>query len=76
MVDLEFADAVASALKLAVISARGGEASLLAGSADEVQRLCRRAAWQLLFDLDGRSLLDLAMAKLAAEEGLVPQRAA
>jgi hypothetical protein len=37
---------------------------------DDLQRLCRRAAWQLMFDLDGQSLLDLALAKLSVEQDL------
>jgi hypothetical protein len=32
-----------------------------------LQRVCRRAARQLLFDLDGQALLELALKKLSAE---------
>jgi hypothetical protein len=76
MFDLEFADSVASALKHAVVSVRGSEDGLSERAPDDLQRICRRAAWQLLFDLDGKSLLELAMAKLAAEHSLAPKRAA
>ncbi len=70
MLDMQFTDTIASALNVAVASVRGSDKALAEGGRDDVQRICRRAAWQLLFDLDGQTLLDLAMAKLSAEHDL------
>jgi hypothetical protein len=77
MLDVQFTDTIASALSAAMTSAQQGASDSPADlKADDVQRLCRRAAWQLMFDLDGQSLLDLALAKLSAEQDLIFARAA
>jgi hypothetical protein len=77
MLDVQFTDTIASALNAAMTSAQQGASDSSADlKADDVQRLCRRAAWQLMFDLDGQSLLDLALAKLSAEQDLGFARAA
>jgi hypothetical protein len=71
MLDVQFTDTIASALNAAMTSAKQGANDSSADlRADDMQRLCRRAAWQLMFDLDGQSLLDLALAKLSAEQDL------
>ena len=76
MVDLQFADTIASALRSAMVAAQDGDRSLSERGPEYLQRVCRRAAWQLMFDLDGQSLLDLALAKLSAEQSLSFSRAA
>jgi hypothetical protein len=76
MLDLQFTDRIASALTYALTSAQQDSAVSADLAKDDVQRICRRAAWQLMFDLDGQSLLDLALAKLSAEQDLVLDRAA
>jgi len=76
MVDLQFTDRIASALSCALTSAQQDSAVSSGLAKDDVQRVCRRAAWQLMFDLDGQSLLDLALAKLSAEQDLTFDRAA
>ena len=77
MLDVQFTDTIASALNAAMLSAQqGANDSSSDLRPDDVQRLCRRAAWQLMFDLDGQSLLDLALAKLSAEQDLSFARAA
>jgi hypothetical protein len=70
MLDVEFTDTVASALSVALVDAQKRDPVSSNESPDYVRRVCRRAAWQLLFDLDGQSLLDLALAKLSAERDL------
>ena len=75
MLDVQFTDTIASALNDAVVSVQPKDSVLSAGS-DDLRRICRRAAWQLLFDLDGQSLLDLAISKLSAEESLPVRHAA
>jgi hypothetical protein len=75
MLDSRFADTVASALSAAVASVQGEGRGLSAGQPEDIQRICRRAAWQLLFDLDGQAMLDLALAKISAEQEL-PRKAA
>ena len=76
MLDMRFADTVASALSAAVASVQGSEPALSEARPDDVQRICRRAAWQLLFDLDGQAMLDLALAKISAEQDLPRRKAA
>jgi hypothetical protein len=76
MLDSRFADTVASALSAAVASVQGEGRSWSADQPEDVQRVCRRAAWQLLFDLDGQSMLDLALAKISAEQELPRRKAA
>ena len=75
MLDVQFTDTIASALNDAVVSVQARDSALPTGP-DDLRRICRRAAWQLLFDLDGQSLLDLAISKLSAEESLPIRRAA
>jgi hypothetical protein len=71
MLDVQFTETIASALNAAMLTAKQGANDAPANLApDDLQRLCRRAAWQLMFDLDGQSLLDLALAKLSAEQDL------
>ncbi len=77
MLDVQFTNTIASALNAAMLSAKQGANDTRAEFApDDLQRLCRRAAWQLMFDLDGQSLLDLALAKLSAEQDLSFAKAA
>jgi hypothetical protein len=77
MLDVQFTDTIATALNAAMVTAQQGAKETPADlRPDELQRLCRRAAWQLMFDLDGQSLLDLALAKLSAEQDLSFARAA
>jgi hypothetical protein len=77
MLDVQFTDTIASALNAAMLSAQqGADDSSSDLRPDDVRRLCRRAAWQLMFDLDGQSLLDLALAKLSVEQDLSFDRAA
>ena len=70
MVDLGFTETVSAALESSFVAAQAVNAAILPCSEDQaaqLQRICRRAARQLLFDLDGQALLDLALKKLAAE---------
>ena len=71
MVDLDFTETVSAALASSFVAAQGAaNVAILPCSEDQaaqLQRICRRAARQLLFDLDGKALLDLALEKLAAE---------
>ena len=77
MLDVQFTDTIATALNAAMVTAQQGANDTPADlRPDELQRLCRRAAWQLMFDLDGQSLLDLALAKLSAEQDVSFARAA
>jgi hypothetical protein len=74
MLDVQFTDTIASALRCAMKSTPKENGESLGD--EDVSRICRRAAWQLMFDLDGQSLLDLAMAKLSAEQDLALDKAA
>jgi len=77
MLDVQFTDTIATALNAAMVTAQQGANDAPTDlRPDELQRLCRRAAWQLMFDLDGQSLLDLALAKLSAEQDVSFARAA
>jgi len=76
MVDPTFVDTISSALTCALVSTAPASAVLTAEDRREVERVSRRAAWQLLFDLDGQSLLELAMAKLSVEQDSQLRRAA
>jgi hypothetical protein len=71
MLDLDFADKISAVLASSFATAlKGADVAELLSPQDQpaqLERVCRRAARQLLFDLDGRALLDLALKKLSAE---------
>jgi hypothetical protein len=71
MIDFAFIEAVAASLSLALRHelAHGlpSEWNGSAATGEELQRLCRRAALRLFVDLDGRTMLDLALQKITSE---------
>ena len=76
MIDVQFTETIASALNGAITSLKESDEGLSQAAPDYVERICRRAAWQLLFDLDGQALLDLALSKISAEQTLMASQAA
>jgi hypothetical protein len=72
MIELAFVDAVATSLSVALVAIKGTgidtEPLELLDSPNTVQRICRMAAMQLLTDFDGKTLLDIALDKLQAEQ--------
>ena len=64
MLDLDLIRVVESALVDAFESAPPS-----ASEPREIRRMCKRAAQDLYFRLNGRELLDLALRKLQAEDG-------
>ena len=71
MLDLTFTNSVSTALATALTRAVNDSDvesfGNVMGDHAGISRLCRRAAFQLLFDLDGQTLLDLALQKLSVE---------
>jgi hypothetical protein len=76
MFDVALTDTIASALANAWVgSIRAdevviGAAAMASADPERVSRVCRRAARLLLCEMCGAEMLDLALAKLAAESEL------
>jgi phosphohistidine phosphatase SixA len=73
MFDLDFTEKVTAALASSFVRAQQTANVAIfpcPEQQEQLQRICRHAARQLLFDLDGHALLDLALKKLSNEHQL------
>ena len=71
MIDMTFIRTLEYALTSALSSASAGglaDKSCGASGSAEMTKVCKQAAQRLFFELDGLALIDLGMAKLAAEQ--------